>query len=614
MRAREWASVGALRRDPRAARRGSGPADQSGGRSRPSRCSRGGSRRRRPCGTWTLVGTTADGAEREMTARDFGLTPNEPRPPPAARHAAGSASAAASSGRPTTRGRARSRAAVTAMRADVTVMARPGVPPPRHPRAGARTVSWARNEAARSRDGIATGSSLAPLADLAMARIVVVLILVVLGSTAAARRGSRSRRPAVFKPIAFLEAIASRRSRRPRSSSASRRSRTRSSSRRARRRRAAGPRGHLRPPAPAGGAGELARQGHARDGARSSARSRSWRSRRAIARCRCAPGFAGRPAASLSPDARWPIELAVVVLAAYYWKAGVSEARSTAGSAWADGATLQYYPLTSRMAWGTWLAGFPAACAALADVLARVRAGLAARDRAAAALDRPRRRRGCFHLGTWLFLGITFWPLVATYLVCVPWTRLATGLTTGLDARVLASRSTRLRVRGSNPGWRGRRQMQEVFIVASRAVRRSAAERAGSPGSTPPTCSAPCSRPRVERAGIDPRGDRPDRRRLRLAGGRAVVQHRAHGLALAGPAARGRRRRRSTASAARRQQATTLAAGLIGAGIEDLVLACGVEMMTRVPLGSNMTGGSARCRSRYRDALRARVAVPGRRR
>jgi acetyl-CoA C-acetyltransferase len=39
------------------------------------------------------------------------------------------------------------------------------------------------------------------------------------------------------------------------------------------------------------------------------------------------------------------------------------------------------------------------------------------------------------------------------------------------------------------------------------------------------------------------------------------------------------------------QQATTLAAGLVGAGIEDLVLACGLEMMTRVPLGSNMVGG-----------------------
>jgi acetyl-CoA C-acetyltransferase len=40
------------------------------------------------------------------------------------------------------------------------------------------------------------------------------------------------------------------------------------------------------------------------------------------------------------------------------------------------------------------------------------------------------------------------------------------------------------------------------------------------------------------------------------------------------------------------QQATTLAAGLVGAGIEDLVLACGVESMSRIPIGSNMKGGS----------------------
>ncbi|HUI27341.1 MAG TPA: acetyl-CoA C-acyltransferase, partial [Candidatus Kryptonia bacterium] len=40
------------------------------------------------------------------------------------------------------------------------------------------------------------------------------------------------------------------------------------------------------------------------------------------------------------------------------------------------------------------------------------------------------------------------------------------------------------------------------------------------------------------------------------------------------------------------QQATSLGAGIIGAGIEDVVLACGLEMMTRVPLGSNMKGGS----------------------
>jgi acetyl-CoA C-acetyltransferase len=40
------------------------------------------------------------------------------------------------------------------------------------------------------------------------------------------------------------------------------------------------------------------------------------------------------------------------------------------------------------------------------------------------------------------------------------------------------------------------------------------------------------------------------------------------------------------------QQATTLGAGLVGAGLEDVVLTCGLEMMTRVPLGANMQGGS----------------------
>ncbi|MGB1340772.1 MAG: steroid 3-ketoacyl-CoA thiolase [Pseudomonadales bacterium] len=40
------------------------------------------------------------------------------------------------------------------------------------------------------------------------------------------------------------------------------------------------------------------------------------------------------------------------------------------------------------------------------------------------------------------------------------------------------------------------------------------------------------------------------------------------------------------------QQATSMAASMIGAGIEDVVMSCGVEMMSRVPLGSNMQGGS----------------------
>jgi acetyl-CoA C-acetyltransferase len=36
------------------------------------------------------------------------------------------------------------------------------------------------------------------------------------------------------------------------------------------------------------------------------------------------------------------------------------------------------------------------------------------------------------------------------------------------------------------------------------------------------------------------------------------------------------------------QQATSLGAAMVASGMEDVVLCCGVEMMTRVPLGSNM--------------------------
>jgi acetyl-CoA C-acetyltransferase len=40
------------------------------------------------------------------------------------------------------------------------------------------------------------------------------------------------------------------------------------------------------------------------------------------------------------------------------------------------------------------------------------------------------------------------------------------------------------------------------------------------------------------------------------------------------------------------QQATSMGAAMIASGMEDLVMCCGVEMMTRVPLGSNMKGGA----------------------
>ena len=39
------------------------------------------------------------------------------------------------------------------------------------------------------------------------------------------------------------------------------------------------------------------------------------------------------------------------------------------------------------------------------------------------------------------------------------------------------------------------------------------------------------------------------------------------------------------------QQATTLATGLVGSGLEELVLSCGVECMSRIPLGANFADG-----------------------
>ena len=42
------------------------------------------------------------------------------------------------------------------------------------------------------------------------------------------------------------------------------------------------------------------------------------------------------------------------------------------------------------------------------------------------------------------------------------------------------------------------------------------------------------------------------------------------------------------------QQATNLATSLVGAGVADVAVACGVETMSRVPIGSNASGGFGR--------------------
>jgi acetyl-CoA C-acetyltransferase len=132
--------------------------------------------------------------------------------------------------------------------------------------------------------------------------------------------------------------------------------------------------------------------------------------------------------------------------------------------------------------------------------------------------------------------------------------------------------------------------MQEVFIVE--AVRSAIGRRKGAfAGVHPADLLGAVQRAAVERARVDPQAIG------QIVGGCvsqvgeqsfniARVAWLAQGLPLEVAATT------VDSQCGSSQQATSMAAGLIGAGIEDLVLACGVEMMTRVPLGSNMKGGS----------------------
>lgn len=53
------------------------------------------------------------------------------------------------------------------------------------------------------------------------------------------------------------------------------------------------------------------------------------------------------------------------------------------------------------------------------------------------------------------------------------------------------------------------------------------------------------------------------------------------------------------------QQASTLAAGLVASGMEDIVISCGVECMSRVPLGSNSKHGGRPISDRYFQTIGA---------
>jgi hypothetical protein len=158
-----------------------------------------------------------------------------------------------------------------------------------------------------------------------------------------------------------------------------------------------------------------------------------WRRARTAERA----GLGSLPPSRTSTMARWPLDLLFVELAAFYFFAGVSKLRD-AGPAWMDGYTLQYHLLFKETASGAWLAQHLALCSGLSALVIAFELG--------APLGVLRRLRPavlagglCFHLGTTWFLGISFWPVAALYLLFVPWSRLGRAIAgaTGLARRHL---------------------------------------------------------------------------------------------------------------------------------------------------------------------------------
>ena len=129
-----------------------------------------------------------------------------------------------------------------------------------------------------------------------------------------------------------------------------------------------------------------------------------------------------RPSAmEKSRFARWPIDLFYVVLASFYFSAGLSKLLWS-GLSWADGSTLQYHLLAKGTSPGLRLAEFPWLCTLGSTTVLLWELSFP--------LGMIRRLRpffllagAAFHLSTGLFLDVWFWPVVALYLLFVPWHR-----------------------------------------------------------------------------------------------------------------------------------------------------------------------------------------------
>lgn len=154
-------------------------------------------------------------------------------------------------------------------------------------------------------------------------------------------------------------------------------------------------------------------------------------------RARAAGAGPTAPPSRMSTFAGWPLDLLFVELAAYYCLSGLAKLRD-GGLAWADGYALQYYLLLMRTPGGMWLASHLWLCAVLSMLVLAFELG--------APLGILRRWRPLvlgggvlFHLSTWYFMDIWFWPIVALYALFVPWTRLGTTIArrTGFTHRSL---------------------------------------------------------------------------------------------------------------------------------------------------------------------------------
>lgn len=149
---------------------------------------------------------------------------------------------------------------------------------------------------------------------------------------------------------------------------------------------------------------------------------------------RAAKGGAAPAAPATSRWAAWPMELLFVEIAAFYFQAGWSKVHAS-GFAWADGYSLQYYLLQKYQPAGLWLASQLWLCRALSAGVLALELGFPLAIFAKRL--RPLFLAGglSFHLGTWLFMDISFWGIWAVYPVFLPWRAMLRMLPTPAQGR-----------------------------------------------------------------------------------------------------------------------------------------------------------------------------------